>query len=193
MSRWIVTLTLCYALDFYVPPQYCALRDYHHLSKFLLIRSLLYTICINRTVYQMDSHMEQASVPHWAARVEAIEGLLELLTVSGAVGSGREGGAEGGRHILESRSASKRLEAMVGERLKDAHFRVLTSTLRLLGGLVEAHPAPMAGQAFSLLPSVRNLICPICFEKSPFFSPTSLPTSPSPASPFISVLFFYFP
>eukprot|EP00752_Nemacystus_decipiens_P012648 g11203.t1 len=103
---------------------------------------------------QMDELADQASLPHWATRTEALERLLQLLTVEGGSSGGGGGGGEGGRFVLESRPASKRLEAVIAERARDANFRVVTAALKLLGGLVEAHPVLMAGHASVLLPSV---------------------------------------
>lgn len=106
----------------------------------------------------MDDFVEQAGVSHWAARVEALEGLLEVLTVAGGGGFGGEGRGEGGRFVLESRAASRRLEAVIADRVRDAHFRVARAALNLLGGLVEVHAALMEGHASALLPSVRDLV-----------------------------------
>ena len=94
----------------------------------------------------MDSLVEQAGLPHWAARVEALEGLLKLLTV--------EANGDGGRIVLESRAAARRLESMIAKRVRDVHFKVSSIALKLFGGLVEAHPDPTAGHADALLPLV---------------------------------------
>lgn len=111
----------------------------------------------------MDELAGQAGVSHWAARAEALDRLLQLLTVEGG-GSGSGGGGggevgtggEGGRFVLESRPASRRLEAVIAERARDANFRVVAAALKLLGALVEAHPVLMAGPASALLPSVSR-------------------------------------
>ncbi|CAM9305616.1 unnamed protein product [Scytosiphon promiscuus] len=58
------------------------------------------------------------------------------------------------RTLSLSRSASRRLEALIADRAKDTNFRVVAAALKLLGGLVEAQPALMAGHASALLPSV---------------------------------------
>lgn len=105
--------------------------------------------------FQTDELADQAGVSHWAARTQALERLLRLLTVEGGSGGGDVGtGGEGGRFVLESRPASRRLEAVIAERARDANFRVVTAALKLLGSLVEVHPALMAGHASALLPSV---------------------------------------
>lgn len=107
----------------------------------------------------MDSLADQTNASHWAARVEALERLLELLTVDGSLDGGDQDGGgrgEGGRLLLESRSASRRLEAVIANRLRDAHFRVASAALRLFGGLVEVHPGLMASHASALLPSVSE-------------------------------------
>lgn len=109
----------------------------------------------------MDELADQAGVSHWAARTEALDRLLQLLTVEGGSSGGFSGGdggtgAEGGRFVLESRPASRRLEAVIAERAKDANFRVIAAALKLLGALVEAHPGLMAGHASALLPSVSR-------------------------------------
>lgn len=111
----------------------------------------------------MDELADQAGVSHWAARTEALERILQLLTVEGGSSSGdsdfRKGG-EGGRFVLESRPASRRLETVIAERARDANFRVVAAALKLLGGLVETHPVLMAGHTPALLPSVsRDTAC----------------------------------
>lgn len=86
--------------------------------------------------------------------------MLHLLTVEGggAGDSGVAGGeGEGGRFVLESRPASRRLEAVIVERVRDANFRVVAAALKLLGGLVSAHPVLMAGHASALLPAVSSM------------------------------------
>ena len=103
----------------------------------------------------MDELADQAGVSHWAARTEALERLLQLLTVEGGSSGGDIGtGGEGGRFVLESRPASRKLEVVIAERARDANFRVVAAALKLLGALVEVHPALMAGHASALLPSV---------------------------------------
>lgn len=107
----------------------------------------------------MDDLADQAGESHWATRTEALERLLHLLTAKsgGGSSSGTDAdgaGGEGGRFVLESRPASRRLEAVIAERARDANFRVVAAALKLLGGLVEAQPALMAGHAAALLPSV---------------------------------------
>lgn len=109
----------------------------------------------------MDELVDQAGSSHWASRTEALERLLQLLTVEGGGGGG--GGdagpaaGEGGRFVLESRPASRRLEAVIAERARDANFRVVAAALRLLEGLVGAHPALMTGHVSALLPSVSQV------------------------------------
>lgn len=117
----------------------------------------------------MDDLVKQAGASHWAARVEALEGLLELLTVAGGDGFGGESKGEGGRFVLESRATSRRLEAVISERVRDAHFRVAAAALSLLGRLVEVHSALMEGHASVLLPSVRELVVLLRFSLC-FFS-----------------------
>lgn len=104
---------------------------------------------------QMDELADQARVSHWAARAEALDRLSQLLT-SGGGGDGIGTGGEGGRFVLESRPASRRLEVVIAERARDANFRVVTAALKVLGALVEAHPMLMAGHASALLPSVSQ-------------------------------------
>lgn len=113
----------------------------------------------------MDALLEQAGESHWAARVEALDGLSRLLTSSspGGGGSGGDLGAEGGCLVLALRSISKRLEAVIAERIRDAHFRVATAALRLLSGLVEACPTLMAAHSLSLLPLVGRSLSPAWF------------------------------
>lgn len=117
----------------------------------------------------MDDLADQANVSHWAARTEALERLLHLLTVeggggdSGDLGTGGEGKGEGGRFVLESRPASRRLEAVIIGRVRDANFRVVAAALKLLGGLVGAHPVLMAGHASALLPAVSLYVQFCCF------------------------------
>lgn len=109
----------------------------------------------------MDELSDQAGMSHWAARTEALDRLLQLLTAEGGSSDSDVGnGGEGGRFVLESRPASRRLEAVIAERARDANFRVAAAALKLLSGLVEAHPALMASHASALLPSVsRYTIC----------------------------------
>lgn len=102
--------------------------------------------------------VEQAGVAHWSSRVDALQSLLELLTT--------ECRGERGQLVLESRPVSKRLEAVIAERARDAHFKVVAAALKLLGGLVAAHPDLMAGQAFALLPLVRTSMSSL-FSPSP--------------------------
>eukprot|EP00903_Cladosiphon_okamuranus_P018792 g17287.t1 len=107
---------------------------------------------------QMDELADQAGASHWAARTEALERMLQLLTVEGgSSGDGDVGGGtrgEGGRFVLESRPASRRLEAVIAERARDANFRVVVAALNLLRALVDAHPVLMAGHVSALLSSV---------------------------------------
>ncbi|CAN0210355.1 unnamed protein product, partial [Ectocarpus sp. 8 AP-2014] len=111
---------------------------------------------------QMDDLADQAGASHWGARTEALESMLHLLTVEGGGGGGGGDGSsngsgergEGGKLVLESRPASRRLEAVIAERTRDVNFRVVAAALKLFGGLVEAHPALMAGHTSALLPSV---------------------------------------
>ncbi|CAM9417422.1 unnamed protein product [Ectocarpus sp. 13 AM-2016] len=111
---------------------------------------------------QMDDLADQAGASHWGARTEALESMLHLLTVEGGGGGGGEDGSsngsgergEGGKFVLESRPASRRLETVITERTRDVNFRVVAASLKLFGGLVEAHPALMAGHTSALLPSV---------------------------------------
>ncbi|CAN0516431.1 unnamed protein product, partial [Ectocarpus sp. 12 AP-2014] len=111
---------------------------------------------------QMDDLADQAGTSHWGARTEALESMLHLLTVeSGGGGGGGDGSSndsgergEGGKFVLESRPASRRLETVIAERARDVNFRVVAASLKLFGGLVEAHPALMAGHTSTLLPSV---------------------------------------
>lgn len=110
----------------------------------------------------MDDLADQASVSHWATRTEALERMLHLLTVEGGGKDGGDfggAGGEGGRFVLESRPASRRLEATIAERVRDANFRVVAAALKLLGGLVAAHPVLMAGHASALLPAVSPSVC----------------------------------
>lgn len=83
--------------------------------------------------------------------MDALQGLSKLLTA--------ECQGDGGRLALESRAASKRLEAIIAERLRDAHFKVVAAALRLLSGLVRVHPGAMAAHTSALLPLVRALTC----------------------------------
>lgn len=103
------------------------------------------------TLYlQVDSLLDQAGASHWAARVEALEGLLGILTV--------EGNGEGGKFVLEHKTAARRLESVIIGRFGDAHFRVSYAALRLFGGIVKAHPSPFACHVTSLLPSVGFVV-----------------------------------
>lgn len=103
------------------------------------------------TIYpQVDSLLDQTGASHWAARVEALEGLLGILTV--------EGSGEGGRFVLEHKTAARRLETVISGRFGDAHFRVTYAALRLFGGIVEAQPSPFACHVTSLLPSVSFVV-----------------------------------
>lgn len=106
----------------------------------------------------MDDLADQAGASHWATRTEALERMLHLLTVEGG-DSGDFGvaGAEGGHFVLESRPASRRLETVIAERVKDVNFRVVAAALKLLGGLVAAHPVLMASHASALLPAVSSI------------------------------------
>ncbi|CAM9267704.1 unnamed protein product [Ectocarpus sp. 12 AP-2014] len=111
---------------------------------------------------QMDDLADQAGASHWGARTEALESMLHLLTVEGGGGGGGGDGSsngsgergEGGKFVLESRPASRRLETVIAERTRDVNFRVVAASLKLFGGLVEAHPALMASHTSALLPSV---------------------------------------
>lgn len=93
--------------------------------------------------------------------------MLHLLTAErgggGGGGDGNSNGSgergEGGKFVLESRPASRRLETVIAERTRDVNFRVVAAALKLFGGLVEAHPALMAGHTSALLPSVREEFC----------------------------------
>lgn len=103
---------------------------------------------------QADTLFEQAGVAHWATRVDALQGLSKLLTA--------ECQGDGGRLALESRPASKRLETVIAERLRDAHFKVVAAALRLLSGLIGVHPGPMAAHTSALLPLVRVVHFSFC-------------------------------
>ncbi|CAM9791989.1 unnamed protein product [Ectocarpus sp. 4 AP-2014] len=111
---------------------------------------------------QMDDLADQAGASHWGARTGALESMLQLLTAEGGGGGGGGDGSsdgsgkrdEGGKFVLESRPASRRLETVIAERARDVNFRVVAAALKLFGGLVEAHPVLMAGHASALLPSV---------------------------------------
>lgn len=59
--------------------------------------------------------------------------------------------------MLESRLA-KRAETVIGDRVRDAHFKVVVAALRLLTRLVEAHAGLMAGLLSTLLPPVGILL-----------------------------------
>ncbi|CBJ26850.1 OSJNBb0002J11.18 [Ectocarpus siliculosus] len=107
---------------------------------------------------QMDDLADQAGASHWGTRTEALESMQNLLTVEGGGGgsSGSDSGerGEGGKFVLESRPASRRVETVIAERTRDVNFRVVAAALKLFGGLVEAHAALMAGHTSTLLPSV---------------------------------------
>ncbi|CAM9859698.1 unnamed protein product [Ectocarpus sp. 6 AP-2014] len=107
---------------------------------------------------QMDDLADQAGASHWGARTEALESMLHLLTVEGggggSIGSDSGERGEGGKFVLESRPASRRVETVIAERTRDVNFRVVAAALKLFGGLVVTHEALMAGHTSALLPSV---------------------------------------